>query len=507
MRRISRRKTRTQPGSFPQQPFQQLDNPFAPFEIFSADHIEAIHNASLQLLQETGMDFQLDEAVEILGRNGAHVTPGSQRVRMDADFVMEKIATAPSHYSLHARNPKHTLRFGGSSMAYSSIASAPNVSDAIHGRRSGNFEDYKNLLRLTQSLNVAHFVGGYAVEPIDLPVQTRHLHALEAAVRLTDKAFFGYAIGRTRMEDAIEIARIVRGVDRETLSIEPSVHTVVNSNSPLVYDGALLDGAIAMARAGQIVIYTPFTLAGAMAPVTLAGALVQQNAEALAGIAFSQCVNPGAPVMYGSFTSNVDMRSGSPAFGTPEFAKATIASGQLARRYNLPIRASNVTSSNAPDAQAAYESQMSLWACMLGHINAVNHGLGWQEGGLCTSYEKFILDAEMIQMMQAFLSVPEMDEDALAVEAIQAVGPASHFFQSPHTMARYESAFNAPLLSNWQNFENWQDAGSQDATTRATGIWQQMLNEYEEPALAPEISEELSAFVAKSSEAGGAPAL
>ena len=506
-RKTSRRRTRDQTLGINQQRFQQLENPFEPFKIFSADQIEAIHHASLRLLQESGIEFQLDEAIEVLGNAGADVAAGSQRVRMSPEFVMEKIATAPSEFKLHARNPRHTLKFGGKSIAYASIASAPNVSDAVRGRRSGNFEDYCDLLRLTQSLNVAHFVGGYAVEPMDLPVNTRHLHALQAAAKLTDKSFLGYAIGGARMEDAIEIARIARGIDHNTLRQEPSIHTVINSNSPLVYDGALLEGAIAMAKAGQVAIYTPFTLAGAMAPVTLAGALVQQNAEALAGIAFSQCVSPGTPVMYGSFTSNVDMKSGSPAFGTPEYAKATIASGQLARKYSIPIRASNVTSSNAADAQAAYESQMSLWACMLGQIHCVNHGLGWQEGGLCTSFEKFILDAEMIQMMQAFLLKPATEESDLAVDAIAEVGPASHFFASPHTMERYETAFYAPLLSDWRNFENWQDGGSMDATQRATSIWQELLRNYEEPFMAPEISEELDAFVAHRVEEGGVPAI
>jgi trimethylamine--corrinoid protein Co-methyltransferase len=308
------------------------------------------------------------------------------------------------------------------------------------------------------------------------------------------------------MLDAIEIVRIGRGIDKETLLKEPSITTVVNANSPLVYDKALLEGAIEMAEHNQPVIYTPFTLAGAMAPITVAGALVQQNAEALAGLAFHQCVNSGAPAMYGSFTSNVDMKSGSPAFGTPEYTQATIASGQLARKYKIPLRASNANASNAPDEQSVYESQMSLWACLLGQVNFILHGHGWIEGGLCASYEKVILDAEMNQMMEAFLQPALVNKDTLGVEAIAEVGPASHFFAAKQTMERYETEHYNPLLSDWRNFESWRDAGSETATQRANKIWKQLLEEYEEPKLMPEVEEELSAFVDKRvSEGGAAP--
>ena len=227
---------------------------------------------------------------------------------------------------------------------------------------------------------------------------------------LGDRTLYGYALGAVRIRDSLEIARIARQATEEQLLREPSMTTVVNANSPLQYDGPMLEGVIEMARHNQPVIFTPFTLAGAMAPITVAGALVQQNAEALAGIAFGQCVRPGSPAVYGSFTSNVDMKSGAPAFGTPEYAKATIASGQLARRYHLPYRASNANASNAPDAQAAYEFEMSIWPCVLAHCNIVKHALGWIEGGLCTSYEKIILDAEMLQMMAAFLDPLATDD-------------------------------------------------------------------------------------------------
>lgn len=488
-----------------QLPFKRLRNPFPPFEILSADQIEAIHAASLRVLAEIGMNFLLPEARAILADAGAEIDPSSTRVRFDPAWVEERIRTAPSAFTLHARNPERDTRIGEDWLNFAVVGSAPNVSDLEGGRRMGNFADYCNLVKLGQCLNIAHLIGGYPVEPVDLPPATRHLDAVAAMATYADKNLYGYALGAIRMRDSIEIARIARGVSETQLLREPSLFTVVNANSPLVYDGPMLEGVIEMARHNQPVVITPFTLAGAMAPITVAGALVQQNAEALAGIAFAQCVHPGCPVIYGGFTSNVDMRTGAPAFGTPEYAKATLVGGQLARRYRLPYRASNVTASNAPDAQAAYESEMSIWACVLAHCNLMKHGLGWLEGGLCASYEKLILDAEMLQMIAAFLEPLETDDDALAIEAIREVGPGSHFFQASHTLARYEHAFYTPLLSDWRNFETWSEDGALDATRRAHRIWQALLADYQQPAMDPAVAEELAAFVARRKEEGGAP--
>ncbi len=503
MRRSRSARKRIKPTQIQQATYQQKCNPYPPFEIFSIDEIEAIHQASLKILRDIGMDFQSPLAVDILRKAGANIADNNVRVRFDSDFIMKKIATAPSHFTLHGRIPQYDLTIGKNFIAFGMVASTPNVSDLKNGRRQGTFVDYGNLLRLAQSLNAVNMITGYPVEPCDLDVRIRHLLSMQMMVKLTSKPYAGYAIGRERMADNIEIARIARGINHQQLQSQPSIHAVVNSNSPLIYDRNLLEGAIVMAENNQPVIYTPFTLAGAMAPITLAGALVQQNAEALAGIAFSQCVRAGAPVIYGSFTSNVDMRTGSPAFGTPEYTQATIASGQLARRYHLPLRASNANTSNASDAQATYESQMSLWGCVLGHINYVHHGVGWLEGGLCTSFEKMIIDAEMIQMMNAFLQMPTTTIDDLAVNAIAEVGPGNHFFQSPHTIQRYKSAFYSPMLSDWRNFENWCDNDAQDTTMRAHKIWQQLLQDYEEPKLDPAIAEELDEFVAKRIEEGG----
>ena len=504
--RRGRSKSVREVTNFQQAPYGQKKNPFQPMSIFSEDEIEAIHQASLKVLCDTGMDIQSPRAVEILKREGAMIGSDGRRVRFDPDFVMEKISTTPSEFTLHGRHKGRHVHVGGQSVINTLVSSAPNVSDLDRGRILGNFEDYSNLIKLGEILNTVHALGGYPVEPCDLDVSERHLHAVSAASRLSTKPLFGYAIGSERMLDAIEIVRIGRGIDRETLLKEPSITTVVNANSPLVYDKALLEGAIEMAEHNQPVIYTPFTLAGAMAPITVAGALVQQNAESLAGLAFHQCVNPGAPAIYGSFTSNVDMKSGSPAFGTPEYTQATIASGQLARKYKIPLRASNANASNAPDEQSVYESQMSLWACMLGQVNFILHGHGWIEGGLCASYEKVILDAEMNQMMEAFLMPSPVNNDTLGVEAIAEVGPASHFFAAQQTLDRYETEHYNPMLSDWRNFESWRDAGSKTASQRANKIWKQLLDDYKEPKLAPEVEEELSGFVDRRvSEGGAAP--
>jgi trimethylamine--corrinoid protein Co-methyltransferase len=322
---------------------------------------------------------------------------------------------------------------------------------------------------------------------------------------LTDKPFHAYSLGRERITDGMEIARIARGVSHEQFEREPSVFSIINTNSPLKLDVPMLQGIMAMSAKNQIICVTPFTLAGAMAPVTVAGALVEQNAEALAGIAMTQLVRPGAPVIYGGFTSNVDMKSGAPAFGTPEYMKAATVGGQLARRYKVPYRTSNTCAANAVDAQAAYESVFSLWGAVMGGGNMVMHGAGWMEGGLVASFEKFALDCDLIQMVKAFLTPLDMSRDALGLDAIREVGPGGHFFGAAHTLARYETAFYAPMISDWRNFQQWTAAGSPEAKGKANQVWKQALEEYQPPPMEPAIREELDAFVTRRKAEGGAP--
>jgi len=488
-----------------QRPWSQPRMRFRPTEVVSVDELEAIHDASLDILERIGMDFLDADARRLLADAGAEVESGSARVRFDRDWVLERIATAPSEFTLHATNPAHHLRIGGDWMAFGSVASAPNVADLDGGRRVGNRHDYQNLVRLTRTLDVVHLLAGYPVEPVDVHASVRHLHALYDAVTLCDKAIHAYSLGTQRNLDALELVRIARGLDHATLDAEPSVFSVINSSSPLRLDAPMLQGIMAFSARNQVIVMTPFTLAGAMAPVTIPGALAQQNAEALAGIAFTQVVRPGAPVVYGGFTSNVDMQSGAPAFGTPEYLKAAMVGGQLARRYRVPYRSSNACAANAVDAQAAYESVFSLWGAVMGGVNLLMHGAGWMEGGLHASYEKMILDAELLQMVAAFCDPMPVDADSLAVDAIAEVGPGGHFFGVGHTQARFRTAFHHPMLSDWRNYETWAEAGRPEAAGKANRVWKELLAAYEPPPMDDAVRAELDEFVARRVAEGGVP--
>ncbi len=498
-KRRSRRRDNSHKGrgdSFIHQtPWQEVCNPYRLFEILSADQIESIHQASLQVLENLGLEVLHAPTRKLLQVEGAIVD--GERVRIPKDMMEEKIALAPSEFELQARNQKRSVTVGGNRIVFCSVGGPAFSTDIDRGRRQANFEDMCNFCRLEQTLNAIHVGGGGSVEPTNLPAETRHLDMYRAFLQLTDKPWSGYGLGAFRANDAIDMAAIALRQTRDDLLKRPAVITVINSNSPLRLDGPMSEGLTTFAAAGQPFAATPFTLSGAMAPVTVAGASVQQNAEALAMILIAQCVRSGAPVIYGGFTSNVDMKTGSPAFGTPEYAQSVLVGCQLARRYQIPFRTSNVTASNTVDAQAAYESQMSLWPAMLGHAHLINHCTGWLEGGLTASFEKFILDTEMLQMMSAFLNPPAVDNDAFGLDAIEEAGPGGHFFGTQHTLARYENAFYEPLLSNWQNYESWSEAGSEDATHRANKIWKQMLLDYQEPVMDPTIAEELDVFVAK----------
>jgi trimethylamine--corrinoid protein Co-methyltransferase len=487
----------------PQLPRRKLRRLFPPMAIVSADEIESIHHASLRVLSEIGMDFTLPEARDMLKKAGASVD--GERVRFDPAMIEGLIASAPAEFTFHARNPDNDLRIGGDAITFGTVASPPNSADIDNGRRTGNQADYRNFLRLGQYFNCIGFIAGYPVEPIDIHASVRHLEALRDMVLLTDKPFHAYSLGTERIRDAIEIARLGRGISHEQLEREPSLFTIINTNSPLKLDTPMLRGILEMSARNQIVCVTPFTLAGAMAPVTVAGALVEQNAEALAGIAFTQLVRKGAPVIYGGFTSNVDMKSGAPAFGTPEYMKATIVGGQLARRYKLPFRTSNTCAANAVDAQAAYESVFSLWGLTMGGGNLIMHGAGWLEGGLVASFEKFVLDCDLIQMVSEFLQPLETTEDALGVEAIREVGPGGHFFGAQHTLARYTNAFYSPIISDWRNNQQWLAAGKPEAWQKANAVWKQALADYQEPPIDPAIRDALNAFVEQRKAEGGAP--
>jgi len=507
MTRERRRRTRPDrtPGTIQQPPFRQLRNRYGPVEILSADRVEAIHEAGLTVLEEIGMRVLDPRARGFYAAAGAEVDEGGMQVRLDRALVMELVAQAPESFTLHARNPVHDVVMGGEHLIFTAVGGPAFVEDIERGRRAGTYAEMCDYIRLIHALNILHQEGGGPFEPLDLPAATRHLDICYAEITLTDKTWQPNALGLGRTLDGLEMAAISHGLTREQLVGKCVFNGVINTNSPLQLDGPMAEGLIALAEHGQCNIVTPFTLAGAMSPVTLAGALAQQHAEALAGIALAQIVRPGVPVMYGGFTSNVDMRTGAPAFGTPEYTQAAQISGQLARRLRVPFRSSNVTTANACDAQAAYESQMALWGCLTGGAHMVNHAAGWLGGGLTASFEKLIIDAEMLQMMAAWLEPPEVSEATLALDAMRAVGPGGHFFGTEHTLARYETAFYAPLLSNWDNYDTWVQRGSIDAPRRANAIWHQLLEEYEQPPIDPAIDGALRDYMDRRKREGGAP--
>jgi trimethylamine--corrinoid protein Co-methyltransferase len=496
-RRSRRTRIKRSSGGIEQLPWRQPVNTYPPLEVLSTDQVEQIHLASLSLLENHGMRVMHKGARRMLAEAGADVDEPTEMVRFDRGLVMDRVALAPAEFTLHARNPAKNFKLGGNNLAFTSVGGPAYCNDLDRGRRRGTFDEACDFIRLVQSLDIIHQEGGGPFEPIELPPETRHLDLYHAQIRLLDKNWQPIALGATRARDAISMARIGLGMSAEEFTEKPALFAIINTNSPLQLDIPMAEGLIEMSRAGQAVCITPFTLAGAMAPITLAGTLTQQNAEALAGITLTQVVRPGAPVVYGAFTSNVDMRSGSPAFGTPEYSKAAQASGQLARRYGLPMRSSNVTSSNVVDVQSTYESAMSLWGAITGHANIIVHAAGWLEGGLTASFEKLIVDAEMLQMMAEYLRPIEVTDETIALDAIAEAGVGGHFFGVEHTMSRYETAFYHPFLTDQRNFETWEEGGSVDTQTRANRIWKQLLQEYEQPPLDPAIDEELTEYVAK----------
>jgi trimethylamine--corrinoid protein Co-methyltransferase len=492
--RLRRRRERS---TVAQPPYRQVVNRYKPMEVLNEEQVEEIHNASLGILETIGLKVWGDEARALYKSFGATVDEAELRVHLDRELVMELIAKAPPSFTLRGRDPAKKVRAGEGCMAFVSVGGPPYVSDLDRGRRPGTYADFVDFLKVTQQLNIIHIEGGCSIEPQDLPATTRHLDIYQAQILNLDKPWKPLTIGRVRVRDAIEMARLSLGESSAQLALDPVLLGVINTNTPLVLDGPMGEAIVELARARQPVCITPFTLAGAMAPASVAGALVLQNAEALAGIALAQGVSPGCPVCYGAFSSNVDMRTGSPAFGTPEYTKAAHASGQLARRYHLAWRSSNVNASCTPDAQAAYEAEMSLWGAVMGHAGLINQGAGWLEGGLVASFEKLILDAEMLQMMAAYLQPPVINGEELGLAAIAEVGPGGHFFGSSHTLSRYENAFYTPLVSDWRNFEAWRESGSKTAAERANVIWKRLLQEHEPPAIEPEVAEALQAYVAK----------
>ena len=481
-------------------PLPRLSNPWPPLEILSAEQVERIVDAAYRVLEEAGLEIRSAEAREYYRRAGALVDEATQMVRMGRELVEAQLAHAPERFVLHSRDPGRHLHVGDNIVNFGPISGAPNLSDMESGRRYGDLEGFRNILRLTHTLGVLHWQGGIVVEPVDVPVPVRHLQIFQAHIEYANIVWAARGVGGVQAYDAIAMSAIEHGCSIEELASRPTLLTVTNVNSPRRVDAEILDCIMVLARHGQCVVITPFTLMGAMAPITLAGALVQQTAEALGVITLLQLVRPGAPCVMGCFTSNVDMRTGSPAFGTPEYVHAVIASAQIGRRLKLPVRTSAVNASPVVDAQSTYETAFSLQAAILSHSHLINHACGWLEGGLTASYEKVVVDAELLRNWAAILKPVQFSDDDLAVEAIKEIPVGGHFFGSSHTLARYETAFYRPLLSDWSNFENWQDAGSRTATQRATALWKKLLAEYVPPPIDPAVKEAIVAYVARRTE-------
>ena len=497
-RRRERIARRTQTHPYRQIPYQQeVRNPWPPYEIVGQGQIDEIHEMSMRLLENTGMRFLDEEAMSLWEAAGAKVDRKKQHAWFDRGLIEELVAKAPSSFTFRARNPAHSRFIGENSVNFLPGGGTVFAHDLEKGRRPGQLEDWRNIARLIQSTNVIHFGPSMVVVMHDVTTNEKHLEQYLNGTLLSDKPLMSIPHGRVIPADMLEMAKMIHGQDLKPEE-GPVTGGIINVNSPLVYDERMLGGMMTFAAAGQFVIVTPFILAGAMSPVTMAAAIAQQNAEALAGIALLQLVRPGAPVVYGGFTTNVDMKSGGPAFGTPEGAWAFFVGAQLARHYGLPYRGSGgLNTSNVPDGQAMSESMWSLWPCILAHTNVVVHSAGWLEAGLSFGFEKFIMDVENLAMMQYMFHGPAWSTEDYALDAISEVGPAGHHFGTAHTQECYQTAFYPSFLHDRRNYGTWLEAGGEDAAQRANKIWKTVLEQYEEPPLDPAIKEAMNDFVAR----------
>lgn len=477
-------------------------NPYGGARALSDDEVEHIHATALGQLQQLGIKVLLPEARALFASAGACVDEDTLMVRIGADLAETLLATIPSEFVIRARNPEHSLHIGGDRVVFFPVGGPPYASSLAEGRRPGTLADFRDFARLTQRCDVLHSVTP-TVEAQDVPLNERHLHTIHTALVDSDKPVTLYGRGRAPVAEQFELVRLAHGLTHEEFLAEAHCWTNINTNSPRQLDIPMSMAIIDFARAGQMVVMTPFTLVGAMAPVTLAGALVLQHLEAVAALCLAQIVRPGAPVAYGAFTSNVEMRSGAPAFGTPESMRAAIASGQLARRMGVPLRSQAASTSPTADAQGAYETMASLMGALLAGANIVMHAAGWQEGGLVASFEKFVLDVEALEIVVEGLRPVVVDDAELALDALADVTPGGHFFGTAHTMARFETAFHEPSAFTRQNIGQWTEEGSLDATARASRLHQRWLDEFVGPPMPADDRAALDDYLAQRLAAGG----
>jgi trimethylamine---corrinoid protein Co-methyltransferase len=482
---------------------RQLRNPFGGARVLSDDEVEHIHEEAVRFLARHGVKVLLPDARRRFAEAGAEVDDATQMVRIPTDLTTAYLAHAPAEFTIHARNPERSVHVGGDSMMLLPVAGPPYASDRVRGRRAGTLADFDDFVRLTQHADVLHGTTP-AVEAQDVPMHERHLRTMRSALVMSDKVPFFYARGHGQVADAFAMVRLAHGIDEDAFTRRAYCWTNINTNSPRQLDIPMSMGIIDAALAAQPAIITPFTLAGAMAPVSLAGALLLQHVEALAGITLGQITRLGTPMIYGAFTSNVDMRSGSPAFGTPETIKAAIASGQLARHLGVPWRSQAASTSNTEDAQGATETLASMNGCILGGANMVLHAAGWQEGGLTASFEKFVLDVEMLEIVAESMQPLVVDDAELALDSLGEIQPGGHFFGTTHTLDRFETAFHEPTVFSRANLGQWIDAGRPDSAERATVVARQWIDAHVDPPFADDRRAELDDFVARRLAEGGA---
>jgi trimethylamine--corrinoid protein Co-methyltransferase len=464
------------------------------YEVLSEEAMATLDRGWRKLMTEIGVEFMDDRALDLFREAGQRVE--EHTVFLDPDFVLEQVAKAPHEFDVQARNPEHSIHIGGDSMAFGCVYGPPFVREGAV-RRDATLDDFRNFTRLAQSFDALDSAGGVICEPNDSPLDSRHLDMTYALQTLTDKVYMGNVVSGVNARDTLAMTEILFG-SRESIEQTPATISLINCNSPLRWDDRMLEAQFEYSGAGQPVVLTPFILMGAMSPVTIPAALVQQIVEALSGIALSQLIRPGTPVIFGSFLSNIDMQSGSPTFGTPESGIGLLCTGQIARHFGLPFRTGGgLTSSQTSDAQAGYEALMTMMPTFLAGANWVMHSAGWLEGGLVAGYEKFIVDVEILQMLQVEFTPLEIDEDSMAFGAHEEVGHGGHFLGAQHTMERFRTCFYRPLLSSSENYERWTRNGGQDATERAGQIYRKRLQEFEPPALDDAVRQELEEYVVR----------
>lgn len=484
--------------------YRTLHNPFPLMSVFSDDEIQNMHETALRMLEELGMRVLLPEACTLYAKGGARVDEDSEMVFIGRDMVKAALATAPKSFVCKGGAAHRDFVMELGSLTFQPGAGAPHATDLRRGRRPGSGRDFREFSQLTQHFDVFQMISPL-VEPQDIATNVRHYFTTHAQFSLTDKFPFFFSRGTPQVMDCFEMLQLFRGLSDEEMAANPHCYTIVNTNSPRTLDIPMAQGLIDFARYKQLSIVTPFTLMGAMAPITVAGAITLSHAECLAAITLTQLANPGAPVCYGTFTSNVDMKSGAPAFGTPSHFQASLAAGQLARFLGLPWRSAAGSASNLNDVQAANENQLGLWGCLLAGASVIIHSAGWLEGGLTVSYEKLVTDAEVLNMVAELCAGNKAGTAEIGFDALQEVAPSGHFFATTQTMARYDTEFYEPVVHDYANFGTWTERGARDASTRATDVWEAIVAADNRPNVDEDRLEALNAFIEKRTAEGGAP--